>query len=117
MKAGAGVYTPDDMGVEDTRVEDTRVGDTRVEDDARSAVHLTLLTRAGCHLCDDMKALVAAAGRARPLVLEEVDIAARRDLERRFATEIPVLMRDGTVLAQGRTTLAALLERLRQTDA
>ena len=111
-EGGAGVYTPDDMAV-----EDTRGGNTRGEDDARSAVRLTLLTRAGCHLCDDMKALVAAAGRAHPLVLEEVDIAAHSDLERRFATEIPVLMRGGTVLAQGRTTLAALLERLRQTDA
>ncbi|MCY3845396.1 MAG: glutaredoxin family protein [Acidobacteria bacterium] len=80
-------------------------------------VRLTLLTRAGCHLCDDMKAVAAAAGRTRPLLLDEVDIAADRGLERRFATEIPVLMRGDTVLARGRTTLAALLERLRRTDS
>lgn len=79
-------------------------------------VRLTLLTRAGCHLCDDMKAVAAAAGRTRPLLLEQVDIAADRGLERRFATEIPVLMRGDVVLARGRTTLAALLDRLRQTD-
>lgn len=80
------------------------------------ALRLTLLTRAGCHLCDDMKAVAAAAGRTRPLQIEEVDIAADRGLERRFATEIPVLMRGDAVLAQGRTTVAALLERLRRTD-
>ncbi len=83
----------------------------------RSAVRLTLLTRAGCHLCDDMKTVVAAAGRTRPLRLEEVDIASDKGLERRFATEIPVLMRGETVLAQGRTTLTGLLDRLRRTDA
>ena len=89
----------------------------RDEDTGRTAVRLSLLTRAGCHLCHDMKTVVAAAGRMRPLLLEEVDIALDRALERRFATEIPVLMRGETVLAQGRTTLAGLLERLRQTDA
>ena len=80
-------------------------------------VRLTLLTRAGCHLCDDMKAVAAAAGRSRPLLLEEVDIASDRGLERLYATEIPVLMRGETVLARGRTTLGGLLERLRQTDS
>lgn len=84
--------------------------------EATPTVRLTLLTRAGCHLCDEMKAVAAAAGRTRPLQLEEVDIAADRGLERRFATEIPVLMRGDTVLARGRTTLAALLDRLRRTD-
>ena len=82
----------------------------------RPAVRLTLLTRAGCHLCDDMKTVVAAAGRTRPLALEEVDIASDHGLERRFATEIPVLMRDETVLARGRTSLAGLLDQLRRTD-
>ena len=82
-----------------------------------TAARLTLLTRAGCHLCDDMKALVAAAGRSRRLLLEEVDITSSNELERRYGMEIPVLMRGEVVLAQGRTTLAALLERLRRTDA
>ena len=81
-----------------------------------SAARLTLLTRAGCHLCDDMKALVAAAGRTRRLVLEEVDISSSAELERRYGAEIPVLMRGEVVLAQGRTTFAALLEQLQRTD-
>ena len=81
------------------------------------AVRLALLTRAGCHLCEDMKTVVAAAGRTRPLRLEEVDIASDKALERRFATSIPVLMRGETVLVQGRTTLAGLLEQLRRPDS
>ena len=101
MSAGPGTYTREMRG----------------DSGEPTTVRLTLLTRAGCHLCDDMKALVAEAGRTRPVMLDEVDIASRADLERRFATEIPVLMRGATVLAQGRTTLAALLERLRRTDA
>ena len=80
-------------------------------------MRLTLLTRAGCHLCDDMKTVVAAAGRARPLLIEEVDIASDKRLERRFATDIPVLMRGESVLARGRTTRARLLDQLRRTDA
>lgn len=85
-------------------------------DHAARAVRLSLLTRAGCPLCDEMKTVVSAAGRVRPLLLEEVDIASDKGLERRFATEIPVLMRGETVLAQGRATLSGLLDRLRRTD-
>lgn len=88
----------------------------RQDDAGRPAVRLTLLTRAGCHLCDDMKTIVAEAGRTRPLRLEEVDISSDRGLERRFSSEIPVLMRGEIVLAQGRTTRLALLDRLRRTD-
>ena len=79
-------------------------------------MRLRLLTRPGCHLCDDMKAVAAAAGRARPLVVEEVDITSQADLERRYGTEVPVLMRGDRIVAQGRTTPAALLDRLRETD-
>jgi hypothetical protein len=82
-----------------------------------AAVRLTLLTRAGCHLCEDMKAIVAEAARTRPLVLEEVDISVRPDLERRFGIEIPVLMCGELVVAQGRTTLTALVDQLQRSHA
>ena len=76
---------------------------------------LTLLTRHGCHLCDDMKAVVEQVGRTHPLALDEIDIATDRGLERRFGTAIPVLMHGECVVARYRTTQRELREMLRET--
>jgi len=65
---------------------------------------LTLYTRPGCHLCDEMKAVIARVrGRmALPATLEEVDISGDAQLEARYGTEIPVLIVDGTKVAKYR---------------
>ncbi len=65
---------------------------------------LTLLTRAGCHLCGEMKAVITPLRRTHGIILTEVDISTRPDLERRFGTEIPVLLRGTTVVARHRIT-------------
>src|SRR5262245_43907012 len=50
---------------------------------------LTLFSRPGCHLCDDMKAIVARVVRSRPEVsIEEVDISTDPALEAQYGTEI-----------------------------
>ncbi len=75
-------------------------------------IRLTLLTRPGCHLCDDMKALIHRTDERHHVRLEEVDISSNAELVRRFGTEIPVLMRGGDVVARTRATedeLRALL--------
>lgn len=83
---------------------------------------LTLYTRPGCHLCDDMKAMVHAIAGACPVALEEIDISGDRGLERRFGAEIPVLAHGGQVIARTRTTAGALvtalgrIERARETE-
>ena len=76
---------------------------------------LTLYTRPGCHLCDSMKRVVDETARqeSEPVTLREVDISGNVGLERRFGTEIPVLVCGERVLARVRTTPAALLESLR----
>ena len=74
--------------------------------------NLTLLTRDGCHLCDDMKAVVTRVQRIRPLTLREVDISTRPELKRRFGTEIPVLLRGDDVIARHHITERELLEKL-----
>lgn len=58
---------------------------------------LVLYRRAGCHLCDEARAALdailaarAVAGLAAPPV-EERDIDADADLQRRFMTAIPVV--------------------------
>jgi glutaredoxin len=71
--------------------------------DAR-VIRLTIYSRPGCHLCDEMKAVVARVGRrsALPIAIEEVDISTDTDLETRYGVEIPVLLVDGKKAAKYR---------------
>lgn len=77
---------------------------------------LTLYTRPGCHLCDDMKAIVDEVADAHPVTLDEIDISRNHGLERRFGTEIPVLAHGGQIIARTRTTRAALATALGQVE-
>jgi glutaredoxin len=69
-------------------------------------IRVTIYSRPGCHLCDDMKAVVERAVRAggMPVTIEEVDISADAELESRYATEIPVLLVDGKKAAKYRVS-------------
>ena len=77
---------------------------------------LTLYSRPGCHLCDEMKAVVervigAAAVRA---AVEEIDISTDPALEARYGLEIPVLLVDGKKAAKYRMTEEALTRLLQE---
>lgn len=76
-------------------------------------IRLTLYTRPGCHLCDEMKGVVEEIARDVAVTLREVDVSGNAGLERRFGTEVPVLAYGEQVLARVRTTRAALLKSLR----
>lgn len=65
-------------------------------------VHLTLYSRPGCHLCDEMKAVVARVAQTMPARVEEVDISTDPGLEREYGLEIPVLLVDGKKAAKYR---------------
>ena len=67
---------------------------------------LTLYSRPGCHLCDDMKALVRRVARATApgVTIDEIDISGDPDLESRYGLEIPVLLVDGKKAAKYRVT-------------
>ena len=73
-------------------------------------IAVTIYSRPGCHLCDDMKALVrrVAASAETPTAIEDVDISTDPDLEARYGLEIPVLMVNGTKAAKYRVTEAEL---------
>ena len=77
-------------------------------------IALTIYSRPGCHLCDEMKAVVERVARTVPLTLEEIDISADPDLERRYGVEIPVLLVDGKKAAKYRLTEAELRRMLAQ---
>ena len=76
-------------------------------------IALTIYSRPGCHLCDEMKAVVARVARTVPLTLEEIDISADPALERRYGVEIPVLFVNGKKAAKYRLTEAELRRMLR----
>jgi glutaredoxin len=61
-------------------------------------VTVTLYGRAGCHLCDDARAVLERIQAEAPFRLEERDIEADDDLLRRYLERIPVIALDGEEL-------------------
>jgi glutaredoxin len=77
-------------------------------------IALTIYSKPGCHLCDDMKAVVDRVVRtfAQPIAVEEIDITTDANLEARYGLEIPVLLVDGRRVAKYRVTEVELTRAL-----
>jgi hypothetical protein len=71
-------------------------------------VSIMIYSRPGCHLCDEMKAVVARVARSVPLTLEDIDISADPALETLYGREIPVLMIGGKKAAKYRVAEGTL---------
>jgi Glutaredoxin-like domain (DUF836) len=69
-------------------------------------ITLTLYSRPGCHLCDDMKAVVERVARTSTPVptIEIIDISSDPELEALYGLEIPVLLVNGKKAAKYRVT-------------
>lgn len=83
----------------------------------REPVPVVLYTRAGCHLCEDMKAEIARAGARELYALREVDVDVDPALVERFGRSVPVLEIAGRTAFKGRLTAAEFhrkLERARR---
>ena len=78
-------------------------------------MQLTIYSRPGCHLCDEMKAIVTrvTASSAGAVRIDEVDISTDPQLEERYGLEIPVLLVEGKKVAKYRITEEALVRLLR----
>ena len=64
-------------------------------------IEITLYTKEGCHLCDTVKADLAALKTTHPHFhyhLREIDITQDDDLFKRYRYTIPVLTVDSTTL-------------------
>lgn len=79
---------------------------------------IELLSRPGCHLCDEAKRVLTLVCKDRSLAWEEINIETRSDLEAVYGEQVPV------VLINGRKTfkyfideerLKTLLDRRRET--
>ena len=75
-------------------------------------IDVTLYSRPGCHLCDDMKAVVERVSQSVPLALTVIDISSDPQLEVLYGEEIPVLLVDGRKAAKYRVTEAELTRLL-----
>jgi hypothetical protein len=79
---------------------------------------LTLLSRAYCHLCDEMRDAVHPVASAFGAAVIEVDVDAYPGLEAAYGERVPVLMlgapADGFVLCQYRFDAAAVEAALRE---
>ena len=73
-----------------------------------------MYSRPGCHLCDEMKAVIDRVAGAVPIDLEVIDISADADLERQYGTDIPVLFVEDRKIAKYRITEEALLRILQR---
>lgn len=77
-------------------------------------MELTLYTREGCHLCEEMKSQLAPLLEEYGLALKEVDVDAEPELAARFGEEVPVLFLDGRKVAKYRLDVKQLRRQLVQ---
>jgi glutaredoxin len=73
---------------------------------------VTLYTRAGCHLCDEAKLVLAAARRRVEFTYEERDIDADAELRRLYNEEVPVIAIDGRKAFKYKVDMNEFLKRL-----
>jgi glutaredoxin len=63
--------------------------------ETRPAHTITLLTRPGCHLCDDARAVIASVAAELGVVWQERDITRSESDLRAYGDMIPVTLIDG----------------------
>ena len=73
---------------------------------------VTLYSKPGCHLCEEMKSEIVRADCAAAYDLQEVNIETDAELLTRYRFEIPVLLIDGVEMFRHRLTAAAFRERI-----
>ncbi|MCX7782789.1 MAG: glutaredoxin family protein [Meiothermus sp.] len=59
-----------------------------------------LISRKGCHLCEEAEAMLAAQGIAH--IVQDVD--ADENLKKTYTFRVPVLLKEGKVLLEGKFT-------------
>jgi glutaredoxin-like protein DUF836 len=77
-------------------------------------IAFTIYSRPGCHLCDEMKAVVERVARSTTpaATIDVIDISSDPDLESRYGLEIPVLLVNGKKAAKYRVSEGELARML-----
>jgi glutaredoxin len=76
-------------------------------------IALTVYSRPGCHLCDEMKAVIEQVARTVPLTIDIIDISRDAELAAKYGLEIPVLLVNGKKTAKYRIGVGELEKMLR----
>jgi len=71
-------------------------------------VEIVLVTRQGCHLCDEALSMLRSLG-VDPLLR---DVDADEQLHSQYDWRVPVVLVDGRVVAEGRIDRKALAEAI-----
>ena len=74
---------------------------------------LTLYSKPGCHLCDDLREMLEEFRTEYAFALDEIDITTDAGLFARYRFDIPVLLRDGREVARGRISDRELMKILK----
>ena len=83
------------------------------DENSFSKRQVILYTRPGCHLCDEAKQEMQAAGCDNEYTLQEINIESDRELLRRYQYDIPVIFVNGVEAFRHRLTSEAFRKRLR----
>lgn len=62
---------------------------------ASSDHHVTLITRIGCHLCEDAAATLHRLRDELGFAYDELDVDADRDRRNEYSDRVPVILIDG----------------------
>jgi len=73
---------------------------------------LTLYTKPGCHLCEELKEILLRVRQQQEFELNHVDISGDRLLTRRYGHHIPVLLIDGIEVGRNRIDEGDLIRKL-----
>ena len=79
-------------------------------------IEVELLTRTGCHLCDQMKEALTQAARGLDVQLRETDIDTDRELAAQYGSDVPVLFVNGSKAFKHRANVEELKKRLLMAD-
>lgn len=76
---------------------------------------LTLYSKAGCHLCEALRAELDEMQPELGFTIDEVDIRREPALFDRYRHEIPVVLMDGVEIGRGRIDIAMVRDRIAAT--
>jgi glutaredoxin len=81
---------------------------------AMKKAKVVMYTRPGCHLCDEARASIQAAGCDDELTLEEINIDLDPELRERYGDHIPVVLINGTKAFKHRVDPREFKRKLRR---
>lgn len=73
---------------------------------------VTLIGRAGCHLCEQARAEVLAARALQPFDLTEIDVDSEPELRAEYGEQVPVVLVDDEMFSYFDVDRHALAQRV-----